>query len=168
MAVSIDVGEIAKALLTLGDPRGALAQAERARGIREDLASADPRHIHARLELVRAIRLVALTRWRLGAHARALAEHRSALLHLDALAALAPGDGNVEHLRAQELADLAVGYRQADAAHSSRDACRRARPFLVRALDAYRDLTAKDGLPGDMTPTLADLQRALQNCGPAR
>ena len=168
MDVSTDVDEIGATLLLLGNLREALAACERARRIREDLLRADSNDARARTLLARSINHVALIRWGLGEREQALAEHRLALQHLEILWAIKPADAFLRHQRALELAQLGVRCAQVDAKRPGGEACRRARPFLVRALVEYRDLAARDALSVHAQPTLADLEAALSGCDAGR
>ena len=168
MDVSTDVGGIGATLLLLGNLREALAACERARRSREDLLRADSSDARARTLLAQSINHVALVRWGLGEREQALAEHRLALQHLDILWAIKPADPFLRHERALVLAQLGVRFAQVDARRPGREACRRARPFLVRALVEYRDLVAHDALSVHAQPTPAELEAAFARCDAGR
>ncbi len=157
-----DVGFI---LYRRGDERGALAQFERARAIREVLVRADPDDTRARLLLASAISRVGSTRWALGEREPALAAHREALSLFDMLAARMPADVSLQRTRAEELATMGTSYAQMDGGRREGSGCRRARSFLVRALDSYGGLAAKGPLPAEAAARVTDLQATLARCG---
>jgi len=168
MDVSLDLSDIALVLLRLGNARAALPQFERVRAIREDLVRADPNDTRPREMLASALGQLALARWQVGDREQALVAHSAALGHLESLAALMPADVGVQQMRAEELAALGLGYAQMDQVGSNAARCRRARPFLVSGLDAYRDLTARGRLPADAAGRVLDLQAAAARCGSGR
>ena len=168
MDVSLDLSDIGLILLRLGDERAALAQFERVRAIREDVVHADPSDTRARRLLANAISQVALARWQLGEREPALAAHRAALVHLEALAAVMPADVYVQQDLADEMAALGLGYAQTDAGRPNAAGCRRARPVLVQALDAYRDLQARGRLSAEAANRVSELEAAAARCGSGR
>jgi hypothetical protein len=79
-----------------------------------------------------------------------------------------PANVYVQQERAEELAALGLGYAQMDAGRPKGAGCRRARPFLVRALDAYHVLAAKGRLAVEGTGRVAEVQAADARCGSDR
>ena len=97
MDVAIDMSDLAFIHWKSGDRRAALEQYDRARAIREALVRADPNDTHARLALSNTLcRRLGAVLWSLGKREDALADQRSALALLDALAVAVPTDIGVQ------------------------------------------------------------------------
>ena len=165
MDVGLDISEVALVLLHVGDESAALAEFERVRAMGEDLVRADPNDVRARRFLVSVISRIALIRWQRAERGPALAGHNAALEHLDRMAAVMPDDVSVQRMRAEELAALGLGYAQDDETRSSGARCRRARPFLARALEEYRALAANNPLTTEATEKVSELLAAAAKCG---
>jgi serine/threonine protein kinase len=165
MDVTFGMSDVGYILWRSGDARAALEQYDRVRLMRESLVGADPKDTRARLSLANTLSRMGAIRWSLGKREDALADQRSALGLLDAIAASAPTDTAVQGTLADVLGRLGAGYAQLDAGASNADACRRARPFLVRGIATYRGLAAKHPLAPESASTFADLEARLARCG---